>query len=492
MLDLKKISGNPVPLCTVLTICLISVFIFFNRSAHADNDPYTDPDLTDDTSVTTEAPPVTEETSVSETQVSTEEPPVTDITSETTENTGEPPPLLPSIELNVYEAYLKTGEGLQLKASVINSPVENPVIGFYSSDTSVVRVDNSGYIISVGEGRAEVTAYFGNISATAAIIVTKPPVLPEYIVIAQDSFTLKTGATAQIQAELLPKEIAADYPLSFSSGNTEVASVDENGLITALKEGEAYITVSGGNLSETVHVTVSSDIEYDTARLDGYLYGTDGKPMSGSHIMIGDLTVITDNRGYFAFEKVEQRELTLKLSDDKDAVCDISVTGDMTVYLLYEKGSLTRLSSYDELAGRLPISSVSFDTRFKNIILSVGQVDLLTYQYEPKDAVITEIKYSSSNTIVAQVGQIDGVITAKSPGEAVITVSLNGGQAEAVCTVTVNPEESTEHSVLIVIIESLVFAALITFIVLKYKKYRRTAETDLDDTDEEEELHDID
>lgn len=446
------------------------------------------PDETDNSTVD---PPST--TSDNEPPVNTtdpsDEPDPPESTPDDTED--EPPPPPPAMYMSFYERWLTVGDGAQLTSRVINvGEDEYYPVSFYSSNTNVVRVDASGYVVAMGAGTAVVTAYSGDIEGYAYIYVSLPEVVPEYIVLSENSFTLKIGQTANIQAKMLPEEVAGDYTISYTSDDPSVATVDENGVITAVREGETTIAVEGAGLLETVHVSVSSDIAYDTARLDGYLYGGNGKPIAGTRLMIDSLSAITDRNGYFVFDSVEQRTLTLRLADDAKATNELTVGGNTTVYLLYDAGALARLNSYDELAGRLAINSVKFDT--KAIVLTEGEVYELNYSYEPSDAAITAINYTSSNSVAAIVGQVDGVITAKSPGETTIVISLNNGQALAECTVTVNPRESSEYSVLIVAIEAVVFAAGTTAVLVSYRRYRRRSLDALDEEEEEEDdLHDI-
>ena len=402
------------------------------------------------------------------------------------ETTTEPPPP-PSITLNFYERWLTVGDRVQLTAQLHNAP-DYPNISFYSYNTDVAIVDASGNIAAVGAGYAAIAAWSGDITVWAQIYVAEPEVVPEFIVLNESNFFLKIDQTAEIQARLLPEEVAWEYTISFTSNDPSIATVDENGIITAISEGETTISVESAGLHETVYVTVSSDIAYDTARLDGYLYDNTGKPMSGSTLVIDGLSAVTDKDGFFVFDSVEQRRLTIQLAENKSAACQLTVSGDTTVYLLYDSGALKMLSSYDELAGQLAINKVKFDST--SIVLTVGEVYELNYQYEPSDATITGINYSSSNDVAAIVGQVDGVITAKNPGEATITINLNNGQATATCTVTVNPQESSRYSVLIIGIEAIVFTAGAAVVLLSYRSYRRKV-LDMDD-DGEDDLHDID
>lgn len=396
----------------------------------------------------------------------------------------------PQMSLSFAERWLTVGEGAQLNAQVLNA-TESYTVSFSSSNKNVAMVDASGYIIATGAGSAVITAYWGDVAGYATIYVTEPPVVPEYIVLNESSFVLKIGETAVIQARVLPEEAAEGYEITFTSNDPSIVNVNENGVITALSEGETTITVEGAGLHENIYVTVSSDIAYDTARLDGYLYDSTGKPISGTHLVIGELSAVTDKDGYFLFDSVEQRSLTIRLADDMNAACGITVSEDTTVYLLYDSGVLTRLSSHEELIGQLIINKVMFNE--PNIVLTAGEVYELSYQYEPLEAAVTAINYTSSNSVAAVVGQVDGVITAKSAGETVITITLNNGQAMAECYITVNPRESSEHSVLILVIEAAVFATVAAAVMLSYRSYRRRALSTLDEEDDEDEdLHDID
>lgn len=500
MLKLKKTLNRLLPFITAGAM-LTGITVY----AYGGYEPpyYGDPEETSETTpyrppvtypphVTEEITSDTEETD--DTTTSETEPPVSDTDETTTpptseESTTEPPPPPAQLELNFYENYtLQTGQGVQLVATLTNAE-GYPAVTFSSSDTNVVRVDNSGYIIAIGPGFATVTAVSGDLSASAVIGVTDPPQVPEYLVVEQDSFTLKISATAQINAKLFPEEAAEGYVISYTSEDPSVASVDENGLVTALKEGQTRIAVQGAELpAEYVDITVSADVEYSHAKLSGYLYGANGKPVPGTHLVIDQLSAVTDTNGYFVFEQAEVRDMTIRV-DGSDAACQLTLTEDTVIYLLFDEKKLTRLESYEALAGRLAISKVTFVT--PTIVLTAGEEYELAYQYEPKDATVTGISYESSNAIVAPVGQIDGVITAKSPGETKIKLILNDGQATAECTVTVNPKESSVFSPLIIIVEGLVFLTAAGVVFFTYRNYRKKRIRTLDEESSDDDIHDI-
>ena len=64
------------------------------------------------------------------------------------------------------------------------------------------------------------------------------------------------GATQQITATVKP----ANTKVTYTSDNTEVATVDANGVVTGVKSGEATITANAGKTTKTVKMTVKNVI----------------------------------------------------------------------------------------------------------------------------------------------------------------------------------------------------------------------------------------
>ncbi len=375
-------------------------------------------------------------------------------------------------------------------ATLVNSTADNPIIAFYSNNTAVARVDASGYIIATGVGETEVVAYYENIMASVKITVVAPTIEPEYIVLSSSSFTLNIGGIAQIEAALLPAEISSDYPFTYESLNTAVAEVSDDGLITATGEGETEIIVYAADLSVKVSVEVIHEDVKKTSKIDEFLYNTKGEPMAGSIVYLDGKSATVDKNGHFSFDSVNQKKVSISVSDFPAILCEYTVLKDATIYLLSQDTVLSMLPTLGELQGKLPISEISFDSA--NIILNEGDVYSLNYTYKPKNAPITDINYVSSNILVVQVGQIDGVLTAKSAGEAVITLTVNGGQAAVNLYVTVNQQGSTKYSALIVVIEGMLFAGAAAVVIVYYKKYQRRLQEEIDEDDENDDLHDID
>lgn len=72
----------------------------------------------------------------------------------------------------------------------------------------------------------------------------------------KSTLALETGATATVKATVAPAD-ATDKAYTFSSADTSIATVDNNGKITAVKAGTVNITVKTHDGGKTAKVTVT-------------------------------------------------------------------------------------------------------------------------------------------------------------------------------------------------------------------------------------------
>lgn len=125
----------------------------------------------------------------------------------------------------------------------IAKAAEKLTLVWSSSDEAVATVDETGKVTAVGAGTAEITVALedGNISSTCEVKV----VVPAEGVTAPETLNLEVNGenTAQLDVKATPED-ATDVTFTYKSSNPEVATVDENGVVTAVANGEADITVT--------------------------------------------------------------------------------------------------------------------------------------------------------------------------------------------------------------------------------------------------------
>lgn len=110
-----------------------------------------------------------------------------------------------------------------------------------SSDETVATVDETGLVTAVGAGEADVTVSVSdaNISSTTHVKVVITPTGVE----APDSIELVTnGENSKALGAKMTPEDATEVKLAYESSDENVATVDENGVVTAVADGECVIT----------------------------------------------------------------------------------------------------------------------------------------------------------------------------------------------------------------------------------------------------------
>ena len=173
-----------------------------------------------------------------------------------------------TITLNPDKNTLDTGETGQIIAVIEPVNATNRELVWSSSDSSVATVDSKGVIKGIKSGTVTITAKTkdGKVVGTTTITVKvtpTPPPTPKVITslsFAQDNISIKKGNTLGLVVEVEPAELS-NTKLTWTSSDSSIVKVDENGKITGIKEGTATITVTSPNGKKatcTVNVTVDT------------------------------------------------------------------------------------------------------------------------------------------------------------------------------------------------------------------------------------------
>lgn len=190
------------------------------------------------------------------------------------------------------------GETVQLSAEVRDQDgniMSGTALTWSSSDASVATVDGTGLVAAAGNGTAMITATVGGASGTAAITVMQEP---DSVEVSPAGATIAAfGDTLRLTAEAFDVKGHAVAVAEFlwSSSDASVAAVDATGVVTAVGNGTAVVTVRAGTVSAMATVTVAQGVasvkvtpaadtvvEADTLRLAAVAADANGHAVNGA------------------------------------------------------------------------------------------------------------------------------------------------------------------------------------------------------------------
>ncbi len=169
---------------------------------------------------------------------------------------------LQGLRVDKAAVFLKIGEEAVVTATISPSTASNKDVEWISSDESVAVVDEMGRITAVGTGDTVIRVQSKDGQFKSYCVVSVAPVVTEYIVITANgvSTTRLPGEAIQLYATVQPGN-ATNKNITWSSSDTSIAMVDENGLVVfGDVAGTAVISAkSDGYAVGTIEVTTTKD-----------------------------------------------------------------------------------------------------------------------------------------------------------------------------------------------------------------------------------------
>lgn len=195
---------------------------------------------------------------------------------------------------------------------------EKLTLAWTSSDESVATVDETGTVTAIAAGEAEITAAVKDSEMQDVCVITVKVSAKELKV--PDTLEVKLNDTDEtaIEAKCEPED-ASNISFDFASSDEEVATVDKDGKVKALKAGECDITTTlvqdGEKVAEkTTHVKAFYEVESIT------LDSNEGK------LTVGNSHTI---KATVAPEEVAA-ETTIEWSSSNEKVATVDSNGKVT------------------------------------------------------------------------------------------------------------------------------------------------------------------
>ena len=319
----------------------------------------------------------------------------------------------------------------------------NDTVTWRSSDPEIVRVPSRcggtpdlefPCARSLSEGSASLIATLAD-SSMADTISVRVAIAARIRLLTPRSYTfLYTDTTFQIQAEALDaaQSVIEDAPISYTSQDTTVVTVDGDGNVEVVGYGSTWIALHAGNVSMQVLVDVHfpvSAIRVDPSEVKLYA--------EGDSVYLSAIAIAANHNE----RPLWGRDVAWATTDasivtvDDDGLLTAGAEGGASVIVSYADGNrVFRDTASVEVAyvGRISISP-------ERLLLGIGQSAALTVTaYSPSGDEVHDVRvsWSSSDTTLLAVSD-QGLVTGQGIGTARVTARV--GENEDSAEVEVGP-----------------------------------------------------
>ena len=329
----------------------------------------------------------------------------------------------------VADTLVAVGDTVRLTAEARDANghvVAGAELAWASDDESVVMVDEDGVVTAVGNGTAGVTVSSGGQSASAMVTVEQE--VAEVVVTPVADTLVAVGDTVRLTAEARDANghVVAGAELAWASDDESVVMVDEDGVVTAVGNGTAGVTVSSGGQSASAMVTVEQEVAEVVVT-----------PVADTLVAVGDTVRLTAEARDANGHVVAGAELAWASDDESVVMVDedgvVTAVGNGTAGVTVSSGgqSASAMVTVEQEVAEVVVTPVA-DT-----LVAVGDTVRLTAEARDANGHVVagaELAWASDDESVVMVDE-DGVVTAVGNGTAGVTVSSGGQSASAMVTV---------------------------------------------------------
>ena len=339
------------------------------------------------------------------------------------------------VKLNKSETSLLVGGNETLTATVLPEDATNQNVTWKSDKPEIATVDANGKVTGVkaGEATITVTTEDGGKTATCKVTVSDKEIKVTGVTLNKATLSLIAGASETLTATVAPAD-ATNKKVTWKSSNAAVATVDAAGKVTAVKAGEATITVTteDGGKTASCRVTVS-DKEVKVT----------GITLAALAIYVGESKAITAT---VKPDDATNKALTWTSSDE--TVATVDATGKVTGKKI---GTATITATAQDGSGVSGSCTVTVLSTVKKVTVTPANLTLGQNKSYTLKATVevfgsgtdTGVTWTSSDTTIATVDATGKVTATDKVGTVTITATSKADPAKkGTCTIKVSGDQT--------------------------------------------------
>lgn len=333
------------------------------------------------------------------------------------------------IDLGDYQSQMVVGERQLLDITILPAEATEQNISYSSSDASVAKINGLGRITALKAGVTEIAVSCGGITEKFGLTVSDTQSVRD-IDLGDCPSEIEVGTSQVLNVTVIPEDASSEKIL-YQTSDASIATVNEIGRVTGIKEGNVTITITCGNVKKGLSINIISAQSDEIAVTDIEIADYEDE-LEVDKTMTLSATVIPSNATdtTVTYQSSDERIATVSSSGEVKGIAEGVVTISVSA------GAVTKKI---ELKVKVATTKIELDTTY--LVLRQGESHQLSARAIPAEADQVIVFETNTPDIVSVSGT--GLVTAKECGTGEIIVK--NGDVSAAVTVIVNLIEEDEN-----------------------------------------------
>lgn len=342
---------------------------------------------------------------------------------------------LTGIKVTPDKVTVEKGQKANLNVTYLPADTtDEKAVTWKSENESVATVDENGVVTAVAGGKTKVIATAKANNKITAVCEVKVPIHTESIALNKTEITdLLKGKTEKLEVSFIPSNTEDSREVKWTSSAADIAAVDANGTVKALKEGTATITATTADGKHTASCTVTvKEIHLTDVKLDEMKNPSELFKGEKHQIKIGLNPIDTTDNVIYTFASSDEKVVSV----DKNGMVTALKNGKATITITVKTTNtdFEKTLTYDITVEEIPLESIEIKGDVTS--LEEGKITKLNVVFNPTNTTDDKtVVWSSSDTKVATV-DANGVVKAVKAGNVKITAKVGDKTAEYALKVT--------------------------------------------------------